>query len=96
MTEDGSSVRVFHEASKACFTVSADPDPAVLEYALKDGTMVIHRTFVPETLRGMGIAGILTKAALEYARAEDLKVVPACSYVDVYMKRHKEWADLRA
>jgi uncharacterized protein len=46
-------------------------------------------------LEGRGIAAQLVQAALQWARSEGLKVDPVCSYVDVYMRRHSEWQDLR-
>jgi len=36
------------------------------------------------------------RGALEYARANGLKVAPVCSYVREYMRRHKETHDLLA
>jgi uncharacterized protein len=84
-----------HEPARQRFLLPAVPEPALLEYALADGVMTIHRTFVPESLRGGGVAGVLTRAALAWARAEGLTVEPACGYVDVFLRRHAEWADLR-
>ncbi len=36
----------------------------------------------------------MVKAALAHARAEGLRVEPACSYVRAYMKRHPDTHDL--
>ena len=33
-------------------------------------------------------------AALEDIRSKGLRVVPQCSFVEVYIRRHPEWADL--
>ena len=38
----------------------------------------------------------LVQAAVEYARAEGLKVDPRCSYADAWMRRHPEYQGLRA
>jgi uncharacterized protein len=51
---------------------------------------------VPPTLRGKGIAEKLVRQALEYARAQNLRVVPACSYVDVFIQRNSSFKDLVA
>jgi predicted GNAT family acetyltransferase len=53
-------------------------------------------TFVPGELRGRGLAEQLVRAALEHARAEKLRVVPACSYVAKYIERHPEYRALLA
>jgi predicted GNAT family acetyltransferase len=64
--------------------------PAGLQDAL-----VFDHTFVPESLRGQGIAEKLVEAGVAYARAQGLKVVPACSYVRRLFERHPErYADI--
>ena len=39
-------------------------------------------------------AAQLVEAGLRWAREQGLKVVPACSYVAVFLQRHPEWRDL--
>ena len=68
----------------------------VLDYRLADGLMTITHTGVPPQVEGRGIASALTQAAMETARAEGWKVVPACSYAAAWLRRHPEFADLRA
>ncbi len=46
--------------------------------------------------RGQGIAGELTRVALDDARARGLAVVPACPFVAAWMTNHPEYADLDA
>jgi predicted GNAT family acetyltransferase len=43
---------------------------------------------------GRGIASALVQAAMDAARAEGWKVVPACSYASVWITRHPEYQDL--
>jgi uncharacterized protein len=69
---------------------------SVADYQKRDDTMVFTHTFVPPELRGRGIAEKLVRAALEHAREEKLRVVPACSYVAVFIERHKEFQPLLA
>jgi predicted GNAT family acetyltransferase len=38
----------------------------------------------------------LARGVLDAARARGLNVVPRCPFVAAYMKRHKEYDDLRA
>lgn len=68
----------------------------ILEYVIKGQEMVITHTFVPLELRGQGLADKVVRAALADARAKGLKVVPACSYVAIFMQRHVEFKDLLA
>ncbi|WP_199913847.1 GNAT family N-acetyltransferase, partial [Xanthomonas fragariae] len=39
---------------------------------------------------------VLVEAALNYAREANLKVVPACSYAEAYVRRHPQFQDLLA
>lgn len=58
------------------------------------GQLIITGTHVPKELEGKGIAGALTKFALEYARENKLTVNPICSYTVAYFKKHTEYNDL--
>jgi predicted GNAT family acetyltransferase len=86
--------QISHDAAAHRFTTQADGHEAELVYRLREQSMVIEHTGVPEAIGGRGIAGDLVRTALEYARAQGLRVVPACSYSAEFMKRHPEYADL--
>lgn len=60
------------------------------------GTIAIDHTGVPPEFRNAGIALKLVQAGVDAARAEGLKIVPLCSYVQAQFRRHPEWADLLA
>jgi len=64
------------------------------DYVRQGHTVTFTHTGVPAALQGRGIAAQLVAAALDWARAEGVKVVPACSYVRVYMQRHRDTQDL--
>jgi predicted GNAT family acetyltransferase len=85
---------VVHNAAASRFEVIVDGVLCVLEYSLHDGVMTITLTGVPEAVGGRGIAGALATTAFEAARREGWRVVPACAYVEAWIKRHPEYADL--
>jgi predicted GNAT family acetyltransferase len=89
------SMDVVHDESRRRFGVHVDGLECELDYRLADGVMTITHTGVPEAVGGRGIAGAMTRAALEHARAQCWKVVPACAYAVSYMQRHPEFDDLR-
>jgi predicted GNAT family acetyltransferase len=60
------------------------------------GRRVLLHTLVEPEYEGRGLAARLAKAALGDARAAGLRVVPQCEYMDVYIRRHPEYADLVA
>jgi predicted GNAT family acetyltransferase len=86
-------MQIEHDPQRQCFTA---PGGAVLSYTVACGHHVFDHTEVPPALRGQGVAGQLAQAAFEHARAHGWKVQPACSYIDVYLKRHPEYRDLLA
>lgn len=61
-----------------------------------DGALIIDHTGVPDELEGRGIAGALMSHAIDYARAQGLKIEPRCSYVVAAFRRHPDWSDVLA
>lgn len=78
------------------FVGSVDGIEARLSYRLEGERMVISHTEVPESIAGQGVAGKLTRAAFEHARAQGWKVRPACAYAAGWAERHPEYASLLA
>ena len=87
---------VTHQPEAHEFSTEVDGHRAKLQYRLHDGVMTIVHTGVPEEIGGRGVAAELARTALETARANGWKVVPACAYAEVFMRRHPEYADLLA
>ncbi|HJW07342.1 MAG TPA: GNAT family N-acetyltransferase [Rhodanobacter sp.] len=83
-----------HDRVAHRFETRVEDMPCLLEYTLADGVMTITHTGVPAAVGGRGIAAALVQQALETARAEGWKVVPACSYAAVWMQRHPAYHDL--
>jgi len=85
-----------HDIAARRFETVVDGQHCELDYRLADKVMTITHTGVPMPVEGRGIAAAMTQAAMETARAEGWTVVPACSYAAAWLRRHPEFADLRA
>jgi hypothetical protein len=84
------TVRVHHDLAGHRFEAVIDGHCAYLAYMdLGKQTLDIYRTFVPNALRGRGVAAVLTQHALEYAEREGYQVIPSCSYVERYIERNR-------
>ncbi|MBX9756084.1 MAG: N-acetyltransferase [Pseudomonadaceae bacterium] len=84
------AVTVLHDQAGHQFEVTIDDHRAYLAYMdLGKQTLDIYRTFVPNALRGRGIAAALTAHALEYAQTSGYTVIASCSYVERYMERRQ-------
>ncbi len=66
------------------------------DYAVEGETRVILHVEAHPALRGSGAAGRFMQAMAEHARAENLKLVPRCSYAVAWLKRHPEFDDIAA
>jgi predicted GNAT family acetyltransferase len=68
----------------------------VADYRVSGDRVVFPHTEVEPALEGRGVASALARRALDDARARGLKVVPACSFFHVYLRRNPQDADLLA
>jgi uncharacterized protein len=91
---DGIEVR--DNPDEGQFEARVDGIVAVAAYTLEEDRIAFTHTAVPSALEGRGVGSALVAAALASARDRGLKVVPLCSFVAAYMKRHPDTADLLA
>ncbi|MEO8623631.1 MAG: GNAT family N-acetyltransferase [bacterium] len=78
------------------FEIRTDAGTALLRYSRNGNVLDLIHTEVPGELAGRGLGSLLAKFALDYARANNLKVIASCPFVHTYMSRHHEYDDLRA
>ncbi len=80
---------IVHDPAAKQFYMTVNGSRAYLAYMdLGKQTLDIYRTYVPDELRGKGLAGQLAEHALRYADARGYTVIPSCSFVERYMERH--------
>ena len=88
------TVEVVHNAAAQRFEAHLEGALAVCAYHEAGGVLHLTHTEVPPRAQGQGVAALLVKAALDWARAEGKRVRPLCSYVAAYMRHHPETQDL--
>lgn len=76
------------------FELNVGENIAALYYSMFEGKLYLNHTEVPEALQGQGIAGKLVEGALEYARANNLPIVPMCPYANKYIQRNPQYQEL--
>jgi len=96
MTIDPEKLEVLHDPQAGRFQIEVGRWMAVLNYEMENNVMVFTHTGVPRPLEGQGVGARLAKTGLEYARQHSHKVVPACEFMEVYIRRHPEYKDLVA
>jgi predicted GNAT family acetyltransferase len=66
-----------------------------LTYSRANAHLIIaDHTEVADALRGRGIALALATRLVEDARAEGVKIVPLCPYVNAERRKHPDWDDV--
>jgi len=86
------NLNVKHDEDRKQFFIElpGKQNHANLDYEItRRGTCLdMMHVFVPENLRRRGIAKLLVKKAVDYARENNLKVKASCSYCQDYLKKN--------
>jgi predicted GNAT family acetyltransferase len=85
---------VIHNEAAQKFELHIGDAVCLVQYRIKDGRMIIYHSEVPPPLERNGLAARMTRAALQYARAQKLLVEPRCPYTAAFFRKHPEYADL--
>ena len=89
-------IEIINDTEKEKFKTSVDGYEATLEYSINKDKISMYRVYTPLALRGRGIAAKLVEFAFEYARENNLKVYPHCSYIISYLDKTGKFKDLLA
>ncbi len=85
---------VQHNHDRNRFEIQVGEHLAQLDYTLHGGVITFTHTGVPTELEGRGLGSKLARAGLDYARANGLKVVSTCWFINGYLDRNLEYLDL--
>ena len=88
------NLTITHNEQAKRFETSIDGHTGYISYQERDDTLVYDHTIVPHELGGRGIGSALVKHALNYAREQNKKVIPQCSFVSSYISEHPDYQDL--
>lgn len=87
-------VQVIRNDAASRFEAQVEGSLCVLDYRLHGNVLSIDHVRVPVAVGGRGVAGLLTKTALETARREGWRVLPNCAYAAAWIQRHPDYVDL--
>ncbi|MCH5643886.1 MULTISPECIES: GNAT family N-acetyltransferase [unclassified Gordonia (in: high G+C Gram-positive bacteria)] len=101
---DLGTLRIVHSPAQERYeaVLTADPsDPMAgdavvgyVDYVSEPYQVVLTHTVIREQYSGHGYAAELVQTVLEDIRASGKQVVPVCSYVQRFIERHPEYADM--
>ncbi|MEM7243447.1 MAG: GNAT family N-acetyltransferase [Pseudomonadota bacterium] len=52
--------------------------------------IIVDHTYVPDHMRGQGVADQLAQRLIEDARKKGQKIMPLCPFLNGYMARHRD------
>ncbi|PLY01822.1 MAG: N-acetyltransferase [Desulfuromonas sp.] len=90
------SIDVANNLTDQQFQAELSGHLAIIRYRYDDGVLVLTHTEVPDELGGQGVGSQLVRAALDFAKTEDLKIVPECPFIKAYIDKHDEYQSLLA
>ncbi|WP_338242006.1 GNAT family N-acetyltransferase [Aurantiacibacter hainanensis] len=90
-------IRLEDNGTKGRFAVALDghDEEAELTFSRASQVLVIvDHTFVPDSMRGMGVGKALAQRVVEEARAKGFRIVPLCPFFKAQATRHPDWSDV--
>jgi uncharacterized protein len=89
------TITVKDNAEAERFEIAVEGEVAgFAQYRRRPELIAFVHTEVEPRFSGQGLASRLISASLDSARAEGLAVLPFCPFVNAYIERHPEYADL--
>ncbi|MFA7700466.1 MAG: GNAT family N-acetyltransferase [Bacilli bacterium] len=79
------------------FYMGGSEDNALAEVTFKkhkDNIIILDHTYVNRKLRGRGMGKILVDRVVQYARENNLKIIPTCPFAKDIMEMSKAYADV--
>lgn len=93
--QSDTAIVVTDVAEKSRFEITVDGTLAgFADYTTLPGRLVITHSEIDDAYQGRGLAGMLTKAALDSIRDRGLQVTPRCPYTAAYIRKHPDYLDL--
>jgi uncharacterized protein len=89
-------LKISNNSLKHRFETEVGKQTAFLNYRVAAEEITFTHTEVPASLNGRGIGTALAKAALDYAKEHNLRVVPQCSFVAEVIRTHPQYQGLLA
>ncbi|MCV7383612.1 GNAT family N-acetyltransferase [Mycolicibacter longobardus] len=84
---------VIHDDGQYQITVDGEK-AGFADYVDTGEQRIFHHTVIEKAFGGRGLATALIGAALEDTRTAGKRIVPTCSFVEGYINKHPEYADL--
>lgn len=78
------------------FELQTPEGTAFIAYRQEGDKVFLIHTEVPEGMEGRGIGAVIAEKTFRYLEEHELRMVPYCPFILVYLKRHPAWKRLLA
>jgi predicted GNAT family acetyltransferase len=85
------SLDVKNDEKAGKFYATVEGQEAKIEYEKSGEVYNLLHTFVPEELRGHGVAEQLVTGALEQIQRQGARFLPTCPYIQGFLKSHPQY-----
>lgn len=79
------------------FYIGSDLDSPQAEIEFEtdaDNNVVVTHTYVSDVFKGQGVGKKLVNAVVDFARENNRKIVPICSFAKAILEKSEEYADV--
>ena len=91
----GSGPTVLHDpAGRRFYVPLPNGAQALLSYDQSGEALDFNHTWVPPEFRNQGLAERVVEAGFRWAQEQNLKVLPTCPYVALFLRRHPDFQPL--
>ena len=81
-------VAMKNNKSQSRFELETTGQITFANYRIENRTLYIDYVETPDQLRGQGFAGNLMKEITEFAKKEQLEIIPICDYAKIWIRRN--------
>jgi predicted GNAT family acetyltransferase len=90
------NIEVVNNEAAHNFEMIVNGQRSFIDYKQKGNKMYLIHTEVPAELQGQGVAEAMVIKTFEYMEQHKLILVPLCTYIQAFLRRHPEWDRLLA
>ncbi len=88
-------MEITNDKTNNIFVVKIDGKEAYLRYAFRGEDVIdFVYTYTPPELRGKGLAEKIVREGFNYAKKNNLKVIPTCPYINYFLSKNEEFMNL--
>ena len=89
-------VDIKHKKKRKKIYFNISGEEGILKYKVLNKSVIdIYSTYIPNDLRGKGLAKKLIQKAVRWATKKNYKIKASCPYVDWFLNNKKEYALLK-